>query len=298
LVAASGSKANPGGQGRGTGVGGGPTKGSGSGSGKSTNFGPTSFPGVAGGSKAQTYQYSAANTSFARAQAAAAFRSGWSFISGGSYLSRLANRYFGNLQTGRSTVQTMSLLGPWGSPRSLRLHLEGPAYTLVSAEIEIHGPVRTLTPGEMQSLADVAARLRIVLARITIRANPDPEIKGFRVTGTTFGPYNIQVTPKLYAKNYAGDIEKLGLLAHELAHTWAFSGGSPRKTQGPYAYGRLTGGPLKAYTTEQQGEVVRGYFLSRQGEKRYKAGRTFRSPEDGGINVIGTPDDYNKVFNF
>jgi hypothetical protein len=179
----------------------------------------------------------------------------------------------------------MSLLGPWGSPRSLN-----------SAEIEIHGPVRTLTTAEKQRLADVAARLGIVLARITIRANPDPAIKGFRVIAR-LGPYNIQVTPRLYSKNYAVSIEQLGLLAHELAHTWAFLGGSPRVTVGPYAYGRLTGGPLKTYTTEQQGEVVRGYFLSRQGGTRYKAGRTFRSPT-GGTNTIGTPDDYNKVFNF
>jgi hypothetical protein len=52
----------------------------------------------------------------------------------------------------------------------------------------------------MKSLADVAARLGIVLARVTIRANPDPEIKGFRVTAR-LGPYNIQVKPGSYAKN-------------------------------------------------------------------------------------------------
>jgi hypothetical protein len=90
--------------------------------------------GTAGGSKAQTYQYSAANTSFARAKAAQAFREGRSAIPGNSYIDRLANEYLGNLQPGRSALTTISLLGRWGSLRSLRLHLEGPAYTLVSAE--------------------------------------------------------------------------------------------------------------------------------------------------------------------
>jgi hypothetical protein len=111
VLGASGSKSREGGSG---GVKGG-------GSGGQKNYGPTSFPGTAASSKAQTFQYSAANTSFARAQAAAAFRSGQSFISGGSYVGRLANKYLGNLQTGRSTPTTMSLLGPFGSLPSLQL---------------------------------------------------------------------------------------------------------------------------------------------------------------------------------
>lgn len=130
---------------------------------------------------------------------------------------------------------------------------------------------RPLTPAERNLAASVfGAAIDYDAVRI---------IRGkwifFQPRSTAMAPMGaIHFHPRgdLYCEDFcAGAIERQGLFIHEMVHVWQHQSGIflplARHPFCRYGYSIKPGWPLNRYGIEQQAEIVRHYFLQREGHR-------------------------------
>lgn len=134
-----------------------------------------------------------------------------------------------------------------------------------------HAVARALTPGEI-ALARSVFGDAIDYARVEIRARKWAFFQPRHVTMAPMGHIHFHPASAYYCPDFCeADMVRRGLFIHEMTHVWQ------AQTRGRwylvlmrhpftrYSYALKPGWPLDRYGIEQQAEIVRHYYLLREG---------------------------------